>query len=224
MPRYKCKTESCSGKRSHSLHELPALVNAKCPVDESHGKMEYLGPERPPWYRGHAISSLLLLLGLLVTLCVLAKDLSDHTEATVVLTVGLSFVAFEVGRIAPREKEKLLGLNVSQIRIVGFFFAAILMMAWSQESIDDGEVYTLVILGALTILWHAIVFFGEWYRRKALLREFAWDAVKQIGLGVIGIFFATQIKAVADALHTVRDSAESIMSDIGSFLQEILHL
>ncbi|MBX3435137.1 MAG: hypothetical protein KF847_17610 [Pirellulales bacterium] len=222
MPRYKCMHEGCNVERSYSLHELPALVRVKCPADDAHGRMEYLGPQPRPWYRGHAISSLLLLIGLFVALCALAEDLSDQTEITVLLTVGLACAAFEAGRIAPRQDEKRFGLNVSQIRIAGFFFVAILMMAWSQDKIDDGEVKTLLILGSLTIVWHLIVFFGEWYRHKEFLQDFGWDLVKQLCIGALGILFATQIKTVADALHTFRGAAESIMTRLGTIIQTVL--
>ena len=195
LPRYKCQDENCKGKRSYSLHELPALVRAACPENETHGRMKYLGPEPRPWYRGHAISSFLLLVGLFVALCALTGDKTDHSETTVLLTVGLVFLGYELGRISPENGEKRFGLNVSQIRVAGFFCVTILMMAWSQQDIDDGEIKTLVILGALTILWHILVFFGEWYRRKSLLKEFVWDIAKQIGLGILGILFASQIKS-----------------------------
>jgi len=192
MPRFEC--DECEQRKEYSIDELGARVRVDCPNE--HGKMTYCGRKRLPWYRGHALSNLILIMLLFGVLATIANDVQDGTEATIILAVGLILAVFEIGRLSSGSEATSQRVSVGLLRLGVFYVSTIIMMAFTQNSVDTGEQAMLLILIGVTIGWHVLLRVYEWMSVGIVVRELVWEIVRAVVVVAVFAFCATEIKWV----------------------------
>ncbi|MEM7479344.1 MAG: hypothetical protein AAF483_30540 [Planctomycetota bacterium] len=190
--------------KEYTVEELGARVIVKCPKDQQ--RMYYAGRKKRPWYLGHAVSNLLLLLVLFAVMVYWAGNL-DETEAKVICGAAVSLVFFEIGRLASSTELTNRWLPVGTLRLIVFFSTTIILMSLFQTKIEWQEKAMLGVLLFIATAWELVPRIVHWFKVGAMLKSLANEIWKSLAVSAVLGLFAFDLDGVGEKVTAARDFA-----------------
>lgn len=154
--------------------------------------------QQPPWFLGHVVSSVCLVILLAVVIFAQAGTIIDPKNPEVIpdevhkiAIVVVAMLMFELGRMAATSqyeglsshvvRPKRLLLTMGVIRLVVFFLATTIAFGLYSGSIDEDEIKVLMTLAAVTGVFEAIKTIVRLRRRKQVVHSQETSAAAQPG-------------------------------------------